>query len=114
MKHFQRKWEADITHPDISQLYAKWSRIRKEEHDPMFDNFDTFYWWAKSAGYTPGAILKRNYPTDPYTPDTCYFEIPEKVKKSNTALNESIRKFDRTVAAIRRAYGLPPLKTEVG
>lgn len=99
----------DIRDPDVQPIYAKWLSITKKDHSPVFDIFDTFYWWAIANGYATGAKLARHRPEEPYSPDNCYFTRTPPREDWSYEEKLSIARYNITVGKIRAARGLPPL-----
>lgn len=107
-KRTRTRWNLNIRDPDIAPLYAKWLEVTKKDHDPAFDNFDVFYWWALYTGYEPGMKLMRYCLADQFSPDNCYF-IKLPARNLSAEDRGSIARYNRTVNGIRATHGLPPL-----
>lgn len=90
-----------------SKLYQTWKRIRKSPHVEEWDYFPTFYEWSMQNGYEDGAWLKREDMNVPFNPRNCFWYLP---RENNSIPQESLIRWDKTVAKIRKHYGLPPLR----
>lgn len=110
------KYDQKIMKSEIGeQLYAKWGRIHKSGScSEEFMNFMDFYNWAIKVGYKPCQTILRYDSDEPYGPENCFFtDTSEKQSYlSDSGIRASIERFDATVAKIRKACGMEPLRTE--
>ena len=83
----------------------------------MFDNFEVFYNWAMTNGYTDGARLSLFDRYGSYSPGNCFWVIPGSGKGTNKKSEPGtyyldsawMWKWDDTVNRIRRYYGMEPI-----
>jgi hypothetical protein len=105
----------EITKTELGRsVHDKWCQMRKKfPCSPTFQNFINFYEWAIATGYTGEELLFRKDKTLPYSEDNCYWNIPTKTNKGGNAYYKGqAESWNRTVNAIRKAYGMPPLETK--
>ncbi len=96
-----------------SNLYQTWMRVLRNPHCTEWGYFPTFYEWAMQNGYEAGAWLKREDDNEPFSPQNCYWYLPN--VGTTHIPKESLDRWNKTVNRIRKYYGMPPLEgTEYG
>lgn len=94
-----------------ARLYETWKRMRMSPYDPVFHEYDAFYHWAIKSGYVLGAHLKRHDINLPYSPENCFWKMPEHSEEMTVEWALAwCERWDKTVSKLRRQLGLPPLK----
>jgi len=99
-------------HKHYDPLLRYWNWCQQENQDMSgFCSFEDFFSWSVHCGYENGMILVRKNARLAFSPENCLWRKKEASTHSyNKALQESIARFDKTVARIRAAHGLPPLE----
>ena len=110
---FPRRHDPEMIHSEHGRrLYAKWKRLREDEHSPEFEQYHDFYNWAMANGYTVGAKLFREYESEPYSPENCYW-VPHEAwaftTKEMRRDPEWEKSWDATVNRIRLYCGMEPI-----
>lgn len=96
--------------PEWKALYSKWRQIKKCSHSKEFSRCQDFYDWAMANGFEIVAKLELLDDSKPYSPDNCRWKPPEAKKTFYTEEEKRwIAKWNKTVNAIRRHYGMKPL-----
>lgn len=91
--------------PEYRALNRYWGIVQSKPHDPDWENFDIFADYCIENGWRLGLSITRPNPSKPWGPDNC--DIGGRQRSAEE--QQSINRWDATVAKIRRAYGLPPL-----
>lgn len=91
-------------------LYDIWNLILHRPHDPAFNEYNDFFWWAIENGYGKGKELYRLDEEKPYSPDNCgWRQIDYNTARANFNEKEFVEKWNKAVNRIRLHYGMDPL-----
>ena len=100
--------------PEWKSLYGRYHAVKTSVYQDIFPTFQQFYDWAMANGFVCGAKLSRKDPNKPFTPDNCFWELPERKEQHMTVdeRNEFIDRWNKTVNRIRVHYGLEPFENK--
>lgn len=108
------RYDADIRLGETGErVYTAWRNMRRHHpYDPIFEDYPTFYRWAIQAGFVPTARLTRHNKELPHSPtNSVWVDYGEK-ESLEPWMIEWCKKWDKTVARLRKQFGLPPLEED--